>query len=182
VRGLVFEPPHVREGEPEPQDVVQLHLEHRLVKRLLSRFLSQGFRATVGRITAIVSSRRSAAHRPPGAALPFWPGGAQAPRGDHSCHRGVARHAQRGQPPDTICGFKRGTLFRAALDVLRTTTAPMTVTEIAGAMLAAKGVKDATAKQRKGIEAGVRCSLENNASKGVERVGEGVPKRWKLAG
>jgi hypothetical protein len=56
VRGLVFEPPHIREGEPEPQDVVQLHLEHRLVKRLLSRFLSQGFRATVGRITAIVSS------------------------------------------------------------------------------------------------------------------------------
>jgi hypothetical protein len=56
VRGLVFEPPRVREGEPEPQDVVQLHLEHRLVKRLLSRFLSQGFRATVGRITAIVSS------------------------------------------------------------------------------------------------------------------------------
>jgi ERCC4-related helicase len=56
VRGLVFEPPKVREGDPEPQDVVQLHLEHRLVKRLLSRFLSQGFRATVGRITAIVSS------------------------------------------------------------------------------------------------------------------------------
>jgi hypothetical protein len=23
VRGLVFEPPHLREGEPEPQDVVQ---------------------------------------------------------------------------------------------------------------------------------------------------------------
>lgn len=56
VRGLVFEPPKVREGEPEPQDVVQLHLEHRLVKRLLSRFISQGFRATVGRITAIISA------------------------------------------------------------------------------------------------------------------------------
>jgi ERCC4-related helicase len=56
VRGLVFEPPHLREGEPEPQDVVQLHLEHRLVKRLLSRFVSQGFRANVGRITAITSA------------------------------------------------------------------------------------------------------------------------------
>ncbi|MGT2503858.1 DISARM system SNF2-like helicase DrmD [Bradyrhizobium guangxiense] len=56
VRGLVFEPPKLRDGEPEPQDVVQLHLEHRLVKRLLSRFISQGFRARVGRITAIVSS------------------------------------------------------------------------------------------------------------------------------
>jgi len=56
VRGLVFAPPVVKEGEPEPQDVVQLHLEHRLVKRLLSRFISQGFRTSIGRITAIVSS------------------------------------------------------------------------------------------------------------------------------
>jgi ERCC4-related helicase len=56
VRGLVFAPPMVKEGEPEPQDVVQLHLEHRLVKRLLSRFVSQGFRTSIGRITAIVSS------------------------------------------------------------------------------------------------------------------------------
>ncbi|MET4259795.1 ERCC4-related helicase [Bradyrhizobium sp. S3.12.5] len=56
VRGLVFAPPIVHEGEPEPQDVVQLHLEHRLVKRLLSRFASQGFRSNIGRITAIVSS------------------------------------------------------------------------------------------------------------------------------
>ena len=54
VRGLVFEPPKIAEGEPEPQDVVQLHLEHRLVKRLISRFVSQGFRASVGRITAVV--------------------------------------------------------------------------------------------------------------------------------
>lgn len=56
VRGLVFEPPKLRDGEPEPQDVVQLHLEHRLVKRLLSRFISQGFRSRIGRVTAIVSS------------------------------------------------------------------------------------------------------------------------------
>jgi ERCC4-related helicase len=59
VRGLVFEPPTLREGEPEPQDVVQLHLEHRLVKRLISRFASQGFRAKVGRITAIVGPNQS---------------------------------------------------------------------------------------------------------------------------
>jgi hypothetical protein len=36
--------------------VVQLHLEHRLVKRLLSRFVSQGFQTSLGRVTAIVSS------------------------------------------------------------------------------------------------------------------------------
>lgn len=54
VRGLVFDPPVLADGEPEPQDIVQLHLEHRLVKRLVSRFASQGFRASVGRVTAIV--------------------------------------------------------------------------------------------------------------------------------
>ena len=76
--------------------------------------------------------------------------------------------------------FKRGTLFRAALDALRASQAPMTVTEIVRAMLTAKGIRDATTKQRKGIEAGVRCSLENHAGKNVERVGESVPKRWAL--
>ncbi|TGP86583.1 ATP-dependent helicase [Mesorhizobium sp. M2D.F.Ca.ET.223.01.1.1] len=56
VRGLVFDPPVLADGEPEPQDIVQLHLEHRLVKRLMSRFASQGFRAKVGRVTAIVGA------------------------------------------------------------------------------------------------------------------------------
>ena len=79
-----------------------------------------------------------------------------------------------------IRGSREAPCSVAALDVLRTATAPMTVTEIAAAMLAAKGVEEPTRKQRLGIEAGVRCSLENNAGKGVERVGEGVPKRWKL--
>lgn len=56
VRGLIFEPPNVASGQPEPQDVVQVHLEHRLVKRLISRFASQGFRSNVGRVTAIVTA------------------------------------------------------------------------------------------------------------------------------
>ncbi|MFF8799627.1 MULTISPECIES: DISARM system SNF2-like helicase DrmD [unclassified Methylobacterium] len=56
VRGLVFAPPRIADGAPEPQDVVQLHLEHRLVKRLISRFASQGFRATVGRVTAVIGA------------------------------------------------------------------------------------------------------------------------------
>jgi len=76
--------------------------------------------------------------------------------------------------------FRRGTLFRQALDVLRGATAPMAVREIADAILAAKGVTDATAKQHEGLQAGVRSSLENHAGKTVERVGEGVPKRWAL--
>src|ERR1700730_9781508 len=69
--------------------------------------------------------------------------------------------------------FKRGTLFRAALDALWTAQGPLTVREIADTILAAKGIRDATAKQRAGIEAGVRSSLQNHAGKTVERVGEG---------
>jgi hypothetical protein len=76
--------------------------------------------------------------------------------------------------------FKRGTLFRAALDVLRTAVVPMTVREITAAMLEAKGIMDSTLKQRIGVEAAVRASLEDHAGRSVERVGEAVPKRWKL--
>jgi hypothetical protein len=46
-------------------------------------------------------------------------------------------------------------------------------------MLVAKGIA-ADKKQRTGIEAGVRRSLENHAGKTVERVGEGTPMRWRL--
>jgi hypothetical protein len=73
--------------------------------------------------------------------------------------------------------FKRGTCSRGAIDVLRAAAAPMTVTEIVVAMLAKQWP---TVKQRKGLEAGVPCSLENNAGKSVEHVGEASPKRWKL--
>jgi hypothetical protein len=76
--------------------------------------------------------------------------------------------------------FKRGTLFREVLGVLRTASAPMTVREITAAVLAAKGIADADRRQRLGIEAGIRSSLEDHAAKDVERVGEDSPKRWAL--
>jgi hypothetical protein len=47
-------------------------------------------------------------------------------------------------------------------------------------MLAAKSIRNATDKQRDGLEAGVRSSLENHAGRSVERIGEGTPKRWKI--
>jgi hypothetical protein len=53
----------------------------------------------------------------------------------------------------------------------------MTVRAIADVILAAKGITDATPKQH----AGLRSSLENHAGKTVQRVGEGSPKRWRLA-
>jgi len=76
--------------------------------------------------------------------------------------------------------FKRGTLFRHALDALRAAQEPLTVREITDAVLAAKGIRDATVKQRAGIDAGIRASLESHSGKTVE-AGEGAPKRWQLA-
>ena len=43
--------------------------------------------------------------------------------------------------------FKRGTLYRRALDVLRTATEPMTAPEIAAAVLRAEGVDDVSAQR-----------------------------------
>ncbi len=52
VRAIAFEPPRLPDGRNAPE-VVQVHLEHRLVRRLLSRFLSQGFQAGLSRISVI---------------------------------------------------------------------------------------------------------------------------------
>jgi hypothetical protein len=86
-----------------------------------------------------------------------------------------ARRRVQGNP-----WFKRGTLFRQALEVLRTAAGPLTTKEITDAVLASKGVKDATDKQHVDLQAGIRSSLENHAGKTVERVGDGVPRRWKI--
>lgn len=52
VRAVTFSPPTLPDGTEAP-GVVQLHLEHRLVRRLLSRFLSQGFQAGLHRACVI---------------------------------------------------------------------------------------------------------------------------------
>jgi hypothetical protein len=85
-----------------------------------------------------------------------------------------ARRRQKTNP-----WFKRGTLFREALGVLRTATGALTVAEITAGVLAAKGIRDATDQQRRGVEAGIRSCLETNAGKTVQRVGEGTPRRWR---
>jgi hypothetical protein len=87
----------------------------------------------------------------------------------------AARRRQRTNP-----WFKRGTLFREALGVLRTATVPMTVREITDAVLAAKGITDADKRQRLGVEAGIRSSLEDHAGNAVCTLGDGTPKRWRL--
>jgi hypothetical protein len=57
----------------------------------------------------------------------------------------------------------------------------MTVREITDAVMAIRVSRTPRRTSARGIEAGVRASLEDHAGKTVQRVGEGVPKRWKLA-
>jgi ERCC4-related helicase len=52
IRSIAFEPPVMSDGR-DATDVVQVHLEHRLVRRLLSRFLSQGFQSKLSRVSVI---------------------------------------------------------------------------------------------------------------------------------
>lgn len=53
IRPIAFKPPVLPDGRDAP-NVVQVHLEHRLVRRLLSRFLSQGFQSNLSRISVIM--------------------------------------------------------------------------------------------------------------------------------
>lgn len=87
-----------------------------------------------------------------------------------------ARRRVQGNP-----WFKRGTMFRFALDALREAPAPMTVRELTDAVMVARKIADASPKQRGNLEAAIRSCLEANDGKTVQRVGEGVPKRWKIA-
>jgi ERCC4-related helicase len=55
VRRIAFEPPVLSDGR-DATAVVQVHLEHRLIRRLLSRFLSQGFQSKLSRVSVILGS------------------------------------------------------------------------------------------------------------------------------
>jgi ERCC4-related helicase len=52
IRKIAFEPPVLPDGR-DADDTVQVHLEHRLVRRLLSRFVSQGFQSNLSRVSII---------------------------------------------------------------------------------------------------------------------------------
>jgi hypothetical protein len=75
--------------------------------------------------------------------------------------------------------FKRGTVFRHALDVLRTADEPLTARQIAGRMIAAKGVTDVRAKAVRDLAGSVNASLQNHDGNSVMRNGDGMPAEWK---
>ena len=77
--------------------------------------------------------------------------------------------------------FKRGTLYRKALDVLRTAEQPMTATDIAWKMLEAADRKDASKTDAQVVASGIMRSLLSHNGKGVQNVAEGKPAKWRLA-
>jgi hypothetical protein len=78
--------------------------------------------------------------------------------------------------------FKRGTVYRRAVDALRTATEPMTAREIAERVLAAHNIESPDKAALADLAGSVLASLRNHNGKGVQRTNEGSPARWRLAG
>jgi hypothetical protein len=73
--------------------------------------------------------------------------------------------------------FKRGTLFRSAVDVMRRAGTPMTARQITDALIADKAPQ-ATRKQAIDIQAAILAALRKR--NGGTVVGEGVPTKWNI--
>lgn len=90
--------------------------------------------------------------------------------------RGIA--TRRRYNPNPL--FKRGTVFRAVLGVLRDAPEPMTAEEVCVALFRSKGVLEPSRDQRRHLYGAVNASLQNNAGKSVEAT-EGRPRRWRVS-
>lgn len=87
--------------------------------------------------------------------------------------RGIsAKRRNTGNP-----WFKRGTLYRSVIDVLRRAQAPLTAREITDAVLAGK-TPAASRKQAINLQAAILVALRKRNGGSV--TGEGSPARWKL--
>lgn len=89
--------------------------------------------------------------------------------------RGISVRRRKPNP-----WFKRGTVFRSAVDALRRAERPLTGREIVMAMLEAKGITDPSAEGVKALWGAVKSSMDNHKGGIVQRVGEGMPSRWRL--
>jgi hypothetical protein len=76
--------------------------------------------------------------------------------------------------------YKRGTIFRHALDVLRAAERPLTVNEITERMLTAKGVTNPDHDAKADLQVAVTSSLRNHSGKTVKNTAQGIPARWSL--
>jgi hypothetical protein len=75
--------------------------------------------------------------------------------------------------------FRRGTLFRSAVDVMRRAGTPMTAREIADALIVGKA-PEATRKQAIDLQAAILAALRKRNGGAI--VGDGAPARWRLSG
>ncbi len=75
--------------------------------------------------------------------------------------------------------FKRGTILRHALDVLRKAPGPLTAREITERLLSERRAT-LTPKAMRSLIASVQTSLVNHDGKTVARVGDGMPGRWRV--
>ena len=89
--------------------------------------------------------------------------------------RGISVRRRKPNP-----WFRRGTVYREALNVLRAAKGPMTGREIAEAMLAAKGITALPRRTVSNLGKSVLSSFQNHKGRAVVAVGEGTPSRWQL--
>lgn len=95
---------------------------------------------------------------------------------DFSCRAISAKRRNLGNP-----WFKRGTLYRAAIDVLRRSPEPMTADAVCAALL--QGKKPPPSRtQANNLEAAILAGLRKHEGQGVEKAGEGRPQRWRISG
>jgi hypothetical protein len=76
--------------------------------------------------------------------------------------------------------FKRGTVYRRAVDGLRGAAEPLTAREIAEAVLVVAKVDNPKKAAVADLTGSILASLRNHVGKGIERTNEGSPARWKL--
>jgi len=78
--------------------------------------------------------------------------------------------------------FKRGTVFRGVLAILRDATAPLTTRQIVEALFRQQGTDSPTMDAIRAMVGAVHSSLRNHEGKTVEASGEGMPVKWLLIG
>lgn len=76
--------------------------------------------------------------------------------------------------------FKRGTIYRRAVDALRTATEPLTARDIAERVLTAANIETPDKAALADLIGTINSSLRNHDGKGVQRTNEGSPARWRI--
>ena len=76
--------------------------------------------------------------------------------------------------------YKRGEVFRAVLDALRAADRPLTSREVSVILLHKAGIENPSVAAIRTMFGAVHTSLRNHQGKTIERVGEGMPARWRV--